>query len=44
MGAYSPVPDLPESLCATLVDMIHVPILAELAAAGRRSAARCTPD
>jgi phosphoribosylamine---glycine ligase len=30
MGAYSPVPDLPESLCATLVDMIHVPILAEL--------------
>jgi phosphoribosylamine--glycine ligase len=30
MGAYSPVPDLPESLCATLIDMIHVPILAEL--------------
>jgi phosphoribosylamine--glycine ligase len=23
MGAYSPVPDLPESLCATLVDVIH---------------------
>ncbi len=34
MGAYSPVPDLPESLCATLVDMIHVPILAELARRG----------
>ena len=31
MGAYSPVPDLPESLCATLIDVIHVPILAELA-------------
>jgi hypothetical protein len=30
MGAYSPVPDLPESLCATLVDVIHLPILAEL--------------
>ena len=34
MGAYSPVPDLPESLCATLVDIIHVPILAELARRG----------
>ena len=34
MGAYSPVPDLPESLCATLVDMIHVPILAELTRRG----------
>jgi phosphoribosylamine---glycine ligase len=34
MGAYSPVPDLPESLCATLVDMIHVPILVELARRG----------
>jgi len=31
MGAYSPVPDMPESLCATLVDVIHLPILAELA-------------
>jgi phosphoribosylamine--glycine ligase len=30
MGAYSPVPDLPESLCATLLDVIHVPVLAEL--------------
>jgi phosphoribosylamine---glycine ligase len=34
MGAYSPVPDLPESLCATLVDVIHVPILAELVRRG----------
>ena len=34
MGAYSPVPDLPESLCATLIDMIHVPILTELARRG----------
>jgi phosphoribosylamine--glycine ligase len=34
MGAYSPVPDLPESLCATLVDVIHRPILAELARRG----------
>ena len=34
MGAYSPVPDMPESLCATLVDVIHVPILAELARRG----------
>ena len=30
MGAYSPVPDLPDSLCATLLDVIHLPILAEL--------------
>ena len=30
MGAYSPVPDLPDSLCATLLDVIHIPILAEL--------------
>jgi phosphoribosylamine---glycine ligase len=34
MGAYSPVPDMPESLCATLVDVIHLPILAELARRG----------
>jgi phosphoribosylamine--glycine ligase len=34
MGAYSPVPDLPESLCATLVDVIHLPLLAELARRG----------
>ena len=34
MGAYSPVPDMPESLCATLVDMIHGPILAELTRRG----------
>jgi phosphoribosylamine--glycine ligase len=34
MGAYSPVPDLPESLCATLLDVIHVPVLAELARRG----------
>ena len=34
MGAYSPVPDLPESLCATLVDVVHLPILAELARRG----------
>ena len=34
MGAYSPVPDLPESLCATLVDVIHLPVLAELARRG----------
>jgi len=34
MGAYSPLPDLPESLCATLLDVIHVPILAELARQG----------
>lgn len=34
MGAYSPLPDLPESLCATLIDMIHLPILAELARRG----------
>jgi phosphoribosylamine---glycine ligase len=34
MGAYSPVPDLPDSLCATLIDVIHLPILAELARRG----------
>ncbi len=34
MGAYSPVPDLPDSLCATLLDVIHLPILAELARRG----------
>ncbi len=34
MGAYSPVPDLPDGLCATLVDVIHLPILAELARRG----------
>jgi phosphoribosylamine---glycine ligase len=34
MGAYSPVPDLPESLCATLIDVVHLPILAELARRG----------
>jgi phosphoribosylamine--glycine ligase len=34
MGAYSPVPDLPESLCATLIDVIHLPVLAELAKRG----------
>ncbi|MGZ6267158.1 MAG: phosphoribosylamine--glycine ligase [Candidatus Limnocylindrales bacterium] len=34
MGAYSPVPDLPESLCASLVDSVHQPILAELARRG----------
>jgi phosphoribosylamine--glycine ligase len=34
MGAYSPVPDMPESLCATLLDVIHVPVLAELARRG----------
>jgi phosphoribosylamine--glycine ligase len=34
MGAYSPVPDLPESLCAHLIEAIHLPILAELARRG----------
>jgi phosphoribosylamine--glycine ligase len=34
MGAYSPVPDLPTALCTTLLDLIHVPILAELARRG----------
>ena len=34
MGAYSPVPDMPESLCDTLVDVIHLPVLAELARRG----------
>ena len=34
MGAYSPVPDMPESLSATLLETIHLPILAELARRG----------
>jgi phosphoribosylamine---glycine ligase len=34
MGAYSPVPDLPRGLCATLVDLVHIPVLAELARRG----------
>jgi phosphoribosylamine--glycine ligase len=34
MGAYSPVPDLPESLGATLIETIHLPVLAELARRG----------
>jgi phosphoribosylamine--glycine ligase len=34
MGAYSPLPDLSEALCATLLGLIHVPILAELARRG----------
>ncbi len=34
MGAYSPVPDMPESLSATLLETIHLPVLAELARRG----------
>jgi phosphoribosylamine---glycine ligase len=34
MGAYSPVPDLSDGMCANLVDVIHLPILAELARRG----------
>jgi phosphoribosylamine--glycine ligase len=34
MGAYSPVPDLPDSLCVHLIEAIHLPILAELARRG----------
>jgi phosphoribosylamine--glycine ligase len=34
MGAYSPVPDLPESLGATLIETVHLPVLAELARRG----------
>ncbi len=34
MGAYSPVPDIPESLSATLLETIHEPVLAELARRG----------
>jgi phosphoribosylamine--glycine ligase len=34
MGAYSPVPDLPDAAAARLVDAIHRPILAELARRG----------
>ncbi len=34
MGAYSPLPDLPESLAAALVETVHRPILAALARRG----------
>ena len=34
MGAYSPLPDLPDELVREVVRTIHVPILAELAARG----------
>jgi phosphoribosylamine--glycine ligase len=34
MGAYSPVPDLPDAAAERLVDEIHRPILAELALRG----------
>ncbi len=34
MGAYSPVPDLPDAEAARLVETIHRPILAELARRG----------
>jgi len=34
MGAYSPVPDLPDSLCSTLLDVVHKPVLAEMARRG----------
>ncbi|HEX8941476.1 MAG TPA: phosphoribosylamine--glycine ligase [Candidatus Limnocylindrales bacterium] len=34
MGAYSPVPDVPESAAAALIETVHRPILAELAARG----------
>jgi phosphoribosylamine--glycine ligase len=34
MGAYSPVPDLPDAVVAALLDTIHRPILAELARRG----------
>jgi phosphoribosylamine--glycine ligase len=34
MGAYSPVPDLPDAIAADLVERIHRPILAELARRG----------
>ncbi|MCU0483503.1 MAG: phosphoribosylamine--glycine ligase [Chloroflexi bacterium] len=34
MGAYSPVPDLPDELAAQLVATIHRPVLAELARRG----------
>lgn len=35
MGAYSPLPDLPDEAASELVDTIHAPILAELAQRGR---------
>ena len=35
MGAYSPLPDLPDDAAARLVATIHEPILAELARRGR---------
>jgi phosphoribosylamine--glycine ligase len=35
MGAYSPLPDLPDETAADLVTSIHEPILAELARRGR---------
>jgi phosphoribosylamine--glycine ligase len=34
MGAYSPVPDLPDSIAADIVDRFHRPVLAELARRG----------
>jgi phosphoribosylamine--glycine ligase len=34
MGAYSPLPDLPDSMLEELLDAIHRPILAELAKRG----------
>jgi phosphoribosylamine---glycine ligase len=34
MGAYSPVPDLPDELAAALVAAVHRPVLAELARRG----------
>ena len=34
MGAYSPVPDLPDALAAELVATVHRPVLAELARRG----------
>ncbi len=34
MGAYSPLPDLPDDVAAELVQRIHTPILAELARRG----------
>ena len=34
MGAYSPLPDLPDATAADLLDRFHLPILAELARRG----------
>ena len=34
MGAYSPLPDLPDVTAADLLDRVHLPILAELARRG----------